>query len=543
MDLATVASALVIASVAISLFVTVVAILERPHPMAVPVILLTGGAAVWALPIGILMHSGIYEHHLWLQRVRYIGTVVVPLAFFVVATRYAGYTRILTRSRLTALAIIPGITTVLVWTSDWQMLFWASIQPELVRGVWTTGFSYGPWFWVHLGWIYVLVVVGLVLLAREAIDAHRHQRNTVLIVAFGGALPFLLSMAHFGGIGLAGELDPTPIAVGLGGAIVGVGLLVFDLVELRPIARDRLIERLQDGVIVIDTDGQIRDSNPVARDILQHMDGSTASSIDEILGSDEVSAIIEDDERRYRIDRHELVDATGQNAGQMIYLHDVTELARREQRISVLHRVLRHNIRNEMTVLQGHLEYVQREAPETALEDVQVVERSAERIMGFAENAQLIELTLRSETETQSVSVQAVVEQAINRVTRENADIDLTIDESLNGTTVQSINETLLTRAIGELIENAVIHGSGPVEVGVHARNGGVNVSVHDRGSGIPPSEIEALEAPVETSLDHGSGLGLWVARWTADLSGGELRFETHEEGSIVTMELPSVNS
>lgn len=543
MDLATTISALVVASVSVACLITLIALWERPHPMVVPVIALTMGAAVWALPYGILVHVGAPDIHLWLTRIRYVGTAIVPLAFFVTAVRYSENDWVLDRVRVAAIAIIPAITTVLVWTSGWHDLMWAHIEPTVVRGVWTTTFQYGPWFGVHLAWVYALMIVSLGLLAHEGLWGHHHQRKTVAVVGIGGAMPFMLNIVHFGGIGIAGQLDPTPIAVGLGGSIVGIGVLLLDVVELRPIARDRLIENLQDGFIVVDTQNRIREANPIGRDILDSLGAYSEGTIEDLLEQSEVVMDVDGEERRFHLESQIVEDSRGLRAGRIIHLTDVTEIARREQRISVLHRVLRHNIRNEMTVLLGHLDYVHQEVTGQAKEDLQAVERSADRIMGFAENARLIELTLKSDSDTTSVDLRLAVEDAIDYVANTDVEIQLTVDDTTDRTMVSSVNKELLVRAVGELVENAVIHGRGPVEVYVDTHGTHAKIDVHDRGPGIPEGEIKALTSSVETTLEHGSGLGLWVAHWTAELAGGDLQFDTHDDGNIVRLRLPVASS
>lgn len=546
MDLPPAMTVLVVAGVLLTLAVTVVAIMEYPSPLALPIALLTGSAAVWALPFALAFHSEELGQHLILQRIRYIGTVVVPVAYYIIAMRYAGNRRYIQPRILGPLAVIGGATLVLVWTNGVHGLFWQSVAVENIGGVWTTTFDYGPWFWIHLMWSYVLILVALGVLIREILLTEQHHRNQALIVFLGGAIPFGFNVVYFVDIGVGGAIDLTPIAIAIGGSIVGLGLLLLELVELRPVARDQVIEQLHDGVIVLDMNEQIRDSNPVAQDILTSygIDLDTNTDLPDELTSHggEIEATVDGDERWYRIDLHEFRDPAGQEAGRIVYFNDITEIARREQRISVLHRVLRHNIRNEMTVLLGHLEYVQRAADGPITDDVMAVERSADKIMSFAENARLIERTLKQGDETVVVDAVDCINNAIEYVPNGDREIDLALEaESRNGNhgVVSAVDRELLRRAIGELIENAVVHGSGEVDVELVRRDGWVDVRVLDEGPGIPGGEVEALHAPVETALDHGSGLGLWVARWTADLCGGELRFEDQPEHNVVCMRLP----
>lgn len=544
MVLPPVMTGLVIAGVILTLSVGAIAAREHPNPLSLPLVLLCTGAGVWLLPIGISYHTYVVEHHIWLQRIRYLGTAMVPLAYYLVAFKYAGYRQFTKPIIIAGLSVVPVVTVTLVWTTHLHGLFWETLEVVHVAGVWMASFEHGPWFTVHLVWAYGLILIAFVVLIRVVARADAHHRNQAFVVFVGAAVPLTLNVGHFAGIGTLGQIDLTPIAIGIGAAILGVGVLMFDLVELRPVARDRLIEQLRDGVIVLDSSGRIRESNPVARHVLEQQgEGPTgADALPEHLRTDgvEVEATVNGRERSYRIEVHEFYDVGGRVGGKIVYLNDITEIARREQRISVLHRVLRHNIRNEMTILFGHLEYVQRDAGDTAGEDIRQIERSADRIMGFAENARLIERTLKRETDTETVDVPACIHRAIEEVKKGNGDIVLEHPGDPTVSEVTVVDRELLVRALAELIENAVVHGSGAVEVNIRTGSAWIDIEIINEGPGIPDGEIAALEAPVETSLEHGSGLGLWVARWTADLSGGELRFGRNNGTNIVSLRLPT---
>jgi sensor histidine kinase regulating citrate/malate metabolism len=57
---------------------------------------------------------------------------------------------------------------------------------------------------------------------------------------------------------------------------------------------------------------------------------------------------------------------------------------------------------------------------------------------------------------------------------------------------------------------------------------------------GVRESEIAVLEEKQESKLQHGSGVGLWLVRWIAERSGGELSIAQTDEGSWVALRLPT---
>jgi hypothetical protein len=60
------------------------------------------------------------------------------------------------------------------------------------------------------------------------------------------------------------EFDPTPVAAALGAAVLVWGLFKARLFDVVPIARELVIETMQDGVIISDSRGRVVDINAAA---------------------------------------------------------------------------------------------------------------------------------------------------------------------------------------------------------------------------------------------------------------------------------------
>jgi signal transduction histidine kinase len=105
-----------------------------------------------------------------------------------------------------------------------------------------------------------------------------------------------------------------------------------------------------------------------------------------------------------------------------------------------------------------------------------------------------------------------------------------------------------LERVVGNLVDNALIHGGGEdVTVRVGSRNGVLTLSVDDRGPGVPPQAAGRIferffKADPARHRDGrgGSGLGLAIARENAHLHGGEIVAYNHKDkGARFTLRLP----
>lgn len=106
--------------------------------------------------------------------------------------------------------------------------------------------------------------------------------------------------------------------------------------------------------------------------------------------------------------------------------------------------------------------------------------------------------------------------------------------------TMVNADPTLLQRAIGNLLANALRHGRRPDgEAIVHITVAGGRVTVADNGPGIDPSAAERVFDRFTTS-GASAGLGLAIVRWVALAHGGTLRvYNAEEGGAIFELALP----
>ncbi len=101
------------------------------------------------------------------------------------------------------------------------------------------------------------------------------------------------------------------------------------------------------------------------------------------------------------------------------------------------------------------------------------------------------------------------------------------------------VKPTAMQRLIGNLLDNALRHGAGPVEIRISGAQGKIALSVLDHGPGIPEAELERMKQPF-TQLDAArsggkgnSGLGLAIVERIARLHGGEFTLANRPEGGL----------
>lgn len=207
----------------------------------------------------------------------------------------------------------------------------------------------------------------------------------------------------------------------------------------------------------------------------------------------------------------------------------------------VLARILRHNIRNETTVIMGIAEQLSTDESTASLRDR--LKRSADELIQVAEKAREVEQQIIDrEVTPESISIHGAVEALIKK-NEFSSDGDITLSASADfGLTTDRL---LLTSALEEVIENAIEHTDKSLpEVVIDITETScddyeVKITVTDNGPGIPDHELEPLQAEQESDLQHTSSIGLWKIKWSIDRLQGDLAFETPDDGGTqVTLQL-----
>ena len=325
---------------------------------------------------------------------------------------------------------------------------------------------------------------------------------------------------------------------------------------------------MQEAVIVVDERDVVIDLNPQARaiigtsgaawigqplgDVLPGLMGLHDSQTDDSPDRAEITVPVDGEKRAYEVRQTPLYRGYGTVIGQLITLTDVTERKQREQRIErqrqrleVVNRVLRHDIRNDMQVILGTTENLLKS--QQTQPQLKRIKRKGEDIVTLSEKARDLERFVGDgEVETTTVDLSAVVADLIADLERTYPDAEFRVERP-DRAAVSAV--ALIDSALRNVLENAVEHNDQSVpEVSAtvtgSTADGEVTVAVADNGPGLPDREQEVIETGTETTLKHSNGLGLWIAYWTITTSGGTITFaENTPRGSVITIRLPSASA
>ena len=144
-----------------------------------------------------------------------------------------------------------------------------------------------------------------------------------------------------------------------------------------------------------------------------------------------------------------------------------------------------------------------------------------------------------------SVAVRALVSDCIAEVAAagRTGEFDLEIPDDL----VVRADEARLRQLLVNVVDNAARHApaGSPVRVSAARTPTGWWLTVADRGPGVAETDRERVFQRFGTdATGGGTGLGLAVARWVAQLHGGTLRFTDPapgQTGALLRLELPDL--
>jgi len=209
--------------------------------------------------------------------------------------------------------------------------------------------------------------------------------------------------------------------------------------------------------------------------------------------------------------------------------------------LTINQRVLRHNLRNDLSVVLGTLDNIERRArdPET-MEDVRVARTHLQTLLETTDRTREI-VSIWNTERRERFDLRPLLREKIAAVGESHPDVS--IAERFDGD-CRVESHAALPMAVEEALRNAAEHSPPEEAVTVSldtTENGAAVVEVSDVGTGIPKFDADAIGSTRETPLVHTQGLGLWIIYWTVETSGGTFELlENEPTGTTVRLVLPT---
>ena len=396
---------------------------------------------------------------------------------------------------------------------------------------------------VVFAYVLSLVASGCYLLFRQNKNDARfslQQGLSLAAIPIGSFLLWNLSTLEITATAMVVAFDTGTITVCAGLAAARYRYGLFDSIPaVGTLGEEALIEQTDDLMFVVDADEQVIQSNRIAvekldttrNELLKSEIGDiVGNEIDEIAASETVTLETSAGVRQYDSQLSAVTDPHGNRLGSVLSFRDVSDREVRQQRLSVLNRVLRHNLRNQMDIVKSHAEAL----PDTVDEHRSSIIAAADDVTAYGRQAQQIDQFVSAQESSSQVDLTQVVETVLDRLST----TDVTVTTDMPDTAMITTNRQAATSAIESPLENAVTYATSSAAVTITTTGEGYCVIISDDGPGIPVAELNALDRGTEDPLKHTTGLGLWQLKLAVMVLNGDVSFEV-DNGTTVRIDIP----
>ncbi|MAU01097.1 MAG: hypothetical protein CL608_28460 [Anaerolineaceae bacterium] len=519
------------------------------------------------------------EASVFWAKVSYTFITLTPVAWLAFALQYTGNVRWLQRDRFFIFFLVPVVVTLSAYTNELHQLLWREYIFTPVSIFLAFSVEHGPFFWLHIVHSYVLVFTGAFLIVRQALRTFAVYWRQASYLIVGALVPVVTNIFYLINPIPAIKKDYTPISFAISALVLTIGVVRDRLFDVRPVARDLLVDSMGDLMLALDRQGRIIDLNPAAEAALQiearqivGKTAATALATHNVLAQyiaaageveDEINLEFDGRQHYFDLQISQLLNRRGQERGQLVVLRDITarkeaeaelqhyaaQLEARNRELDAYAHTVAHDLKNPVTAVVGYAEYLQEISSDAKAHAV------ADRIIQSGHKMQSIinELLFLSVVRTKDVAVEplkmeTIVAEAAQRLENDIAMLEAEIHYPSRWPAAYG-HAPWVEEVWVNYLSNALKYGGRPpkIELGaemLQAASNTVRYWVRDNGSGVAPdrrNRLFTLFERLDEAASDGHGLGLSIVHRIVTKLGGEVGIESPEgEGSLFWFTLPA---
>ncbi len=499
----------------------------------------------------------------------YIGTCFLPVAFLFFGISFSR-SRFRFKKKYLLLFIVPIISLLVIWTNDFHHLFY------VVYNVYTAGTTFGPYFYVHSAYSYVLLFIALFYLIRYTIKNSGFFSKQSVLILTGSMIPIAINFA--GVLGIPMTIYLTPISFTVSALFFALAILKFKFLSITPIALQNIVDKISDGYIVIDDEDIVTDYNKTFLTFIG-MENSTLRG--RYLFGDIISKYIDkkdltlikdyviqsrtnnktyslqikliNDEKYFNI---EITSMFSDNLllGTLILFKDTTQhildlkqiqdnqsLLMERERLASLGQLIggiAHNLKTPIMSISGAAEGITdlineyNESigdPEVTFEDHHAIAKDmfdwVTKIKSYTEYMSDVITAVKGQAVTlsENVTTSFDLDELVKRVNilmkheLKNALITLNVKMNIDKSTTLNGDITSLVQVINNMISNSIQSYNGEpnrnIDLILDKNGNNIVISVKDYGCGLPEEvQNKLFKEMITTKGKNGTGLGLFMS-------------------------------
>ena len=229
---------------------------------------------VWSLAAALEAAMPGTSAKIFLSKIEYLGIASVPLLMFLFALRFLQSGRKLSTVLTLLLAVIPATTILLAFTNEHHHLIWSGFTPAGNPSDHLILYDHGQFFWVQAGYSYLLLFVTTIFLLLAFFRFKGVYRRQALALLLAFPVPWIANALYLAGLANSQSgYDFTPIGFAISGFFLLWAMFRLGLVDLVPVARERVIESMGESLLILDQSGRLAATNPAARKLIAKAGG------------------------------------------------------------------------------------------------------------------------------------------------------------------------------------------------------------------------------------------------------------------------------
>ena len=324
------------ALVSIGVAIYVLRLKSEPWSLSYSLVMMIAG--IWSAGYAFEVFSVEIKYKIIATYIQYIGVVGVPAMWLIFISQYLGRDKWVRPLNVILLWVLPLITLLLAWTSAYNKLVLHNFRIVLINSFAVLLVDHGPVFWLYVVYSYLILIIMTVIMVMAFLRSYQTYRDQMWVLIVAVVVPWIGNALY--NFGLSPNFDLTSMGFTLGGLLIVWSILRYRFLNLVPVARETVVEKMADGMIVLNLQSRIVDLNPAAQKILGcAVNDAIGAEIEKYLPdhpeivrllAGELEAhsemIITDDELLF-FDLHisTLKGKRGEKSGRLIILTDITE--------------------------------------------------------------------------------------------------------------------------------------------------------------------------------------------------------------------------
>ncbi len=269
-------------------------------------------------------------------RIQHLAIAFAPALILLVAFERGAPRWAASRPLRTLLFGVSTAIYVVVVTEPWHALYHVAPRMDLSGPVPVIAFERGPLYGAVVVYSALALLVATALFVRVWWRSEGGERTGAALLVAASVLPWLGSVLYQTGRSPWG-IDTSPAFLVFTSALLYLGIVRHALVDVVPVARELVFERMRDAVIVVDPAGTIVDRNREGAALLARVGEAALAGFTADGGSDAdgtETALL--DGRSYDARAVDLIDRRGAPLGRAVVIRDVTRQAQLEATLRAL---------------------------------------------------------------------------------------------------------------------------------------------------------------------------------------------------------------